>query len=44
MSWDSSDYNQMKEIKENLNDIKVELKEHNKLMQELVDNIRILIL
>ena len=44
MSWDSSDYDQMKEIKENLNEIKVELREHNRLMQELIDGIRVLTL
>ena len=44
MSWDSSDYKQLREIKENLNEIKVELKEHNRLMQELVDSIKILTL
>ena len=44
MSWDSSDYKQMKEIKENLNEIKVELKEHNKIMKELVYSIKTLTL
>ena len=44
MSLDESDYKQVKEIKENLSEIKVELKEHNRLMQELIDSIRTLTL
>lgn len=44
MSLDESDYKQVKEIKENLNEIKVELKEHNRLMQELIDSIKTLTL
>lgn len=44
MSLDESDYKQVKEIKENLNEIKVELHEHNRLMQELIDSIRTLTL
>lgn len=44
MSLDESDYKQIKEIKENLSEIKVELKEHNRLMQELIDSIRTLTL
>lgn len=34
---DESDYKQVKEIKENLSEIKVELKEHNRLMRELIN-------
>lgn len=44
MSLDESDYKQIKEIKENLSEIKFELQEHNRLMQELIDSIRTLIL
>ena len=44
MSLDESDYKQVKEIKENLSEIKVELKEHNRLMQELIDSIKTLTL
>lgn len=41
---DESDYKQVKEIKENLSEIKVELKEHNRLMQELINSIKTLTL
>ncbi len=34
---DESDYKQVKEIKENLSEIKFELKEHNRLMQEFIN-------
>lgn len=44
MSWDSSDYKQLRDIKEDLSEIKVELKEHNRLMQELIDSIKTLTL
>lgn len=44
MSLDESDYKQVKEIKENLIEIKTELKEHNRLTQELIDSIKTLTL
>ena len=44
MSLDRADYTQVKEIKENLNEIKVELKEHNKIMKELVYSVKTLTL
>lgn len=44
MSWDTTDYKKMKEIESDLNSIKVELQEHNRLMQELIDSIRTLTL
>lgn len=42
MSLDSSDYEKLCKIEEDLNEIKVELKEHNKLMQELINIIETL--
>lgn len=39
MSWDTGDYNQMKKIQKDLNEIKVELKKHNEQMQDLVNAI-----
>lgn len=44
MSWDTSDYKQLRKIEEDLSEIKVELKEHNRLMQELIDSIKVLTL
>ena len=44
MSLDSSDYEKLCKIEEDLNEIKVELKEHNKLMQELINSIKTLTL
>lgn len=42
MSLDSSDYEKLCKIEEDLNEIKVELKEHNRLMQELINIIETL--
>lgn len=36
MSLDESDYRKLKEIESDLNSIKVELKEHNRLMAEII--------
>lgn len=44
MSLDTSDYKKLCKIEEDLNEIKVELKEHNRLMQELINSIRTLCL
>ena len=40
MSLDTSDYKKLCKIEEDLNKIEVELKEHNKLMQELINSIK----
>ena len=42
MSLDSSDYEKLCKIEEDLNEIKVELREHNRLMQELINSIKTL--
>ena len=42
MSLDTSDYEKLCKIEEDLNKIEVELKEHNKLMQELINSIKTL--
>ena len=44
MSLDTSDYKKLSKIEEDLNEIKVELKEHNRLMQELINSIKTLTL
>ena len=44
MSLDTSDYKKLCKIEEDLNEIKVELKEHNRLMQELINGIKTLTL
>lgn len=44
MSLDTSDYEKLCKIEEDLNEIKVELKEHNRLMQELINSIKTLTL
>ncbi len=42
MSLDTSDYKKLCKIEEDLNEIKVELREHNRLMQELINGIKTL--
>lgn len=42
MSLDTSDYEKLCKIEEDLNEIKVELREHNRLMQELINGIKTL--
>lgn len=44
MSLDTSDYEKLCKIEEDLNEIKVELREHNRLMQELINSIKTLTL
>ena len=44
MSLDTSDYEKLCKIEEDLNEIKIELKEHNRLMQELINSIKTLTL
>ena len=44
MSLDTSDYEKLCKIEEDLNEIKVELREHNRLMQELINGIKTLTL